>query len=69
MMRPIVCAAVTAVMAWGMAAVRADELGTEVDLTTFGREAAQPASVWDDLPLEEVAAGSARPPAGSTSRA
>jgi opacity protein-like surface antigen len=54
MMRPIVCAAVTAVMAWGMAAVRADELGTEVDLTTFGREAAQPASVWDDLPLEDV---------------
>lgn len=54
MMRPIVCAAVTAVMAWGMAAVRADELGTEVDLTTFGREAAPPASVWDDLPLEDV---------------
>jgi hypothetical protein len=54
MMRPIVCAAVTAVMAWAMAAVRADELGTEVDLTPFGREAAQPASVWDDLPLEDV---------------
>jgi opacity protein-like surface antigen len=54
MMRPIVCAAVTAVMAWGMAAVWADELGTEVDLTTFGREAAKPVSVWDDLPLEDV---------------
>ena len=55
MMRPIVGAAVMAVMAWGMAAVRADELGTEIDLSTFGREAAKPAGVWDDLPLEDVA--------------
>jgi len=55
MVRSIVCAAVTAMVACGMAAVRANELGTEVDLTTFGREAAKPVSVWDDLPLEDVA--------------
>jgi opacity protein-like surface antigen len=55
MVRSIVCAAVVAMVASGMAAVRADELGTEVDLTTFGREVAQPEGVWDELPLEDVA--------------
>jgi len=34
--------------------MRADEFGTGIDLTSFGREAAQPASVWDDLPLQDV---------------
>ena len=46
---------VFAVAALSVTAAQADELGTEVDLSTFGREAAKPASVWDDLPLEDVA--------------
>jgi len=50
-----VAAVVAAVVACGMAVVRADDLGTEIDLTTFGRAAAAPESVWDGLPLEDVA--------------
>ena len=56
MVRSIMLAVFVAVVVLGGAATaRADEHGTEIDLTTFGREAAKPASVWDDLPLEDVA--------------
>lgn len=56
MARSLTRAAFVAVVVLGGAmTARADELGTEIDLTTFGREAAKPASVWDDLPLEDVA--------------
>ena len=47
-----VCAVV---MVCGLAAVRADDGGTEIDLSSFGRETAAPTSVWDDVPLEDVA--------------
>jgi opacity protein-like surface antigen len=55
MVRSIVCSAVAAVVAWGMTAGRADEPGTEIDLSSFGRQVARSESVWDDLPLEDVA--------------
>ena len=55
MFRAIVRIAVSAVLLCSATATRADEIGTEIDLITFGREAAKPASVWDDLPLENVA--------------
>ena len=55
MVRSFMCLAVAAVALGFSATSRADALGTEVDLTTFGREPAPPASVWDDLPLEDVA--------------
>jgi len=35
--------------------VQAEDLGPEIDLSTFGQMAEQPAGVWDDLPLEDVA--------------
>jgi len=54
MLRSIVRSAVFAALAVGVAAKRADELGTEIDLTTFGEAAREPASVWDGIPLEEV---------------
>lgn len=47
-----VCAAVLAGGTWG---ARADGLGTEVDLTTFGAAPQEPASVWDELPVQHVA--------------
>ena len=55
MVRSIVCGVVAAVVAFGLSSARADERGTEIDLSTFGREPAAPAAVWDDVPLEEVA--------------
>jgi opacity protein-like surface antigen len=51
----IIRAAVAAAVICGMAAVRADHVGSEVDLTTFGEMPSKPASVWDDIPLEDVA--------------
>ena len=55
MVRSMVAAAVVAVVAWGAVSVRADDLGPEIDLTAFGQMAEQPAGIWDDLPLEDVA--------------
>lgn len=51
----MVAAAVVAVAAWGAVSVRAQDLGSEIDLTAFGQMGEQPAGVWDDLPLEDVA--------------
>lgn len=55
MVRSIVCGAVAVMLACGVTGASADELGSEIDLSAFGREAAKPAGVWDDLPLEDVA--------------
>jgi opacity protein-like surface antigen len=55
MVRSMMAAAVVAVVAWGTVSVRAEDLGPEIDLTAFGQIAEQPASVWDDIPLEDVA--------------
>lgn len=54
MVRSMVFAALVALV-WGTTTVRADELGTEIDLTAFGRDVADPAGVWDEMPLEDVA--------------
>lgn len=45
MRRSILCGVVAAVVAFGFALARADERGSEVDLSTFGREPAAPTSV------------------------
>jgi len=55
MVRSIVRAAVAAMVACGVASAWAEALGPEIDLTTFGREVVAPESVWDDIPLEDVA--------------
>lgn len=55
MLRSILCSVFAVAVGLSLTDARADEFGTEIDLTTFGREAAKPASVWDDLPLEDVA--------------
>ena len=55
MLRSILRGALAAAVSLSLAATRADEFGTEIDLTSFGREASQPASGWNDLPLEDVA--------------
>jgi len=52
--RSILRGVLVATASLSLAAMRADEFGTGIDLTSFGREAAQPASVWDDLPLQDV---------------
>lgn len=44
-----------AMLTLGVAASRADEPGTEIDLTTFGEVANESSSVWDGAPLQEVA--------------
>ena len=54
MVRSIIRAVVAAVVLSAVATAPANEAGTEIDLTTFGREAAKPANVWDDMPLEDV---------------
>lgn len=54
MVRSIVGAALTAVMAFGMAAAHGNELGSEIDLTAFGEPSPDAASVWDGVPLQEV---------------
>lgn len=54
MARSILCGVFAAAVAVGLTAARADDLGREIDLSTFGREVADPASVWDDLPLQDV---------------
>lgn len=70
MARSLTRAAFVAVVVLGGAmTARAEGSGTEVDLTTFGREPAPPASVWDDLPLEDVARRLGTAPRGSPSRA
>jgi hypothetical protein len=70
MVRSIVCAAVVAMAVGGRAVTRADEFGTEIDLESFGREAARPESVWDDIPLQDVARRlGTRPRDASRSRA
>jgi opacity protein-like surface antigen len=55
MSRLILCGALAALVAFGTTAVRAEEIGTEIDLSTFGEAAPEIASVWDDIPLQEVA--------------
>lgn len=55
MVRSVLLAAIAAVAASAGMTVQAEELGREIDLTTFGQMAEQPAGVWDDLPLEDVA--------------
>ncbi|MFM1903475.1 MAG: hypothetical protein RLZZ440_1375 [Planctomycetota bacterium] len=38
----------------GTAAIASSDAGTEIDLTSFGAEAAPDTSIWNDLPLENV---------------
>lgn len=54
MIRSIVGAAVAAAVLGSIAAARADDLGTEIDLSAFGREADAAAWASDALPLEDV---------------
>jgi opacity protein-like surface antigen len=54
MFRPIVRIAVSAVLLCSAAATRADEIGTEIDLTSFGQLAAESAIARDDGLIEEV---------------
>jgi opacity protein-like surface antigen len=51
----ILRAAIMVVSAISMGGAQADDLGTEIDLTTFGREVTAESSVWDDSPIEDVA--------------
>lgn len=55
MVRSILCGVIAAVVTFGLSSARADELGSEIDLSAFGREPAAQANVWDDVPLEDVA--------------
>ncbi len=54
MMRWLLASVCVAAFAWGAGSARASDLGTEVDLTTFGRGAEEPSCVWDGLPLVVV---------------
>jgi opacity protein-like surface antigen len=55
MIRTVVGVVFAAVVAFGMATTRGGELGSEIDLSTFGEsQSKEPSSVWEDMNLEEV---------------
>lgn len=54
MTRMILCGALAALVACNAAATRAEEIGTEIDLSTFGEAGSEAVSVWDDTPLQDV---------------
>ena len=55
MTRVFFCGVLVAMVTCGTAAVRAGEIGTGIDLTTFGAERTDASAVWDDIPLRQVA--------------
>lgn len=55
MRKLFLCGVMAAVVASGAVVTRAVELGSEIDLSTFGEAQAERASVWDDLPIQNVA--------------
>jgi opacity protein-like surface antigen len=55
MRRAFVGCFVAVVLTMVGAAARAEAPGTAIDLTTFGKAPQEPAAVWDELPLRQVA--------------
>jgi len=55
MIRSLACAVAGMAVALSGVAGRADEVGTEIDLSAFGQLAPERASGWNDIPLEDVA--------------
>ncbi len=51
----IVGGVLVAVMALSATAVRADEVGTEINLTSLSEIRPESSAVWDDIPLQDVA--------------
>ena len=55
MIRTVVGVVFAAAVAFGMATTRGGELGSEIDLSTFGEsQSKEPSSIWEDMNLEEV---------------
>jgi opacity protein-like surface antigen len=55
MIRTVVGIVFAAAVAFGMVTTRGGELGSEIDLSTFGEsQSKEPSSIWEDMNLEEV---------------
>jgi len=53
--RALSCGVIVSVLTVGGVVVRAEAPGAAIDLTTFGKAPQEPAAVWDDLPVRQVA--------------